>query len=772
MNSNLKKGNTSMDHTEISEIFKNNLKIENMVKSISTVFLNSRFSSKINYKPYFQRNYVWEIDKATYFIESIFLGTEIPPIVLFDNGETIEVIDGRQRFETLLKFINNDISLTSTGLRVLKSFSGKKYIDLPIEVRESFEDTKIRILQCSVVNEPFLDDYREDRIKKEIFKRYNSGIIPLKREEIQRAEYNNDIITANLTKTLKGDKIYASKLYMLFLSSRQQKMLERDKINTLISKIRQMITLPFVPIFNYANSSHKSDDINIYYNLKVLVEDHAEILKDIKEHTETLLFIQSLLIEYDCELKDNNLFFETCFWALSIIKQHYVEVVKNIDLVNFVKYMLASKKLDDIFTTTGSHYHKAIKDRHTFVLEYFTLTYNIDFEKHLRNTSDFSQVKSNKDSQQNEIKFYKLNKPEPTSMTIEDILKNIEKSRFMIRPSYQRSEVTNPVKSSYLLESIMINLKIPPIFVHKRSDRVFEVVDGQQRLLSIIGFMGKEYINEDGNKQISEKHKFKLKNLKILKELNGECIDTIDEKYINKLLDFQLEVIEIDQTLNPHFDSIDLFLRLNSKPYPIGENTFEMWNSYVDKSIIIRIKETAKKHSSGIFRQNDTRMAIEELITTLVYLEYKTSIKSLDLKSALNIYIKSNRINARIKSKSDITKILSEISPEKTMELHQCIDNIEIFISKLEALVNVKFGGIASIFDTVHHRKNSKTNQNYYLIWMILKEIEFEKLKTNSFQIIEEIEKLFLVVQNYPKERTVDDFLEELNQIHNMKLLS
>ncbi|RID81948.1 DUF262 domain-containing protein [Mesobacillus zeae] len=47
------------------------------------------------YDPYYQRNYVWDADKASYFIESILLGTEIPPLVFFNTGKQIEVIDGR-----------------------------------------------------------------------------------------------------------------------------------------------------------------------------------------------------------------------------------------------------------------------------------------------------------------------------------------------------------------------------------------------------------------------------------------------------------------------------------------------------------------------------------------------------------------------------------------------------------------------------------------------------------------------------------------------------
>ena len=77
--------NIQLDYSDIMDIFKEKLKIDNIVKKVSSIFLNQRHAGKINYKPYFQRNYVWDEEKATYFIESILLGTEIPPLVLFQT---------------------------------------------------------------------------------------------------------------------------------------------------------------------------------------------------------------------------------------------------------------------------------------------------------------------------------------------------------------------------------------------------------------------------------------------------------------------------------------------------------------------------------------------------------------------------------------------------------------------------------------------------------------------------------------------------------------
>lgn len=51
-----------LDCSDIVEIFKTHLKIDNSVKSIAHTFLNDRYASRIDYAPYFQRKYVWNTE--------------------------------------------------------------------------------------------------------------------------------------------------------------------------------------------------------------------------------------------------------------------------------------------------------------------------------------------------------------------------------------------------------------------------------------------------------------------------------------------------------------------------------------------------------------------------------------------------------------------------------------------------------------------------------------------------------------------------------------
>ena len=94
---------STISEKTFKEVFKNGLKIIPRTLSVKTL-LSERNLKRINYKPYYQRNYVWDVEKKSFFIESVLLGTEIPPLILYKSGISTEVIDGRQRFETLKRF--------------------------------------------------------------------------------------------------------------------------------------------------------------------------------------------------------------------------------------------------------------------------------------------------------------------------------------------------------------------------------------------------------------------------------------------------------------------------------------------------------------------------------------------------------------------------------------------------------------------------------------------------------------------------------------------
>ena len=767
--------NIQLDYSDITDIFKEKLKIDNIVKKVSSIFLNQRYAGKIDYKPYFQRNYVWDEEKATYFIESILLGTEIPPLVLFQTKDKNEVIDGRQRYETIKRFLEDKLVLKGKGLHSLKVLAGKKYSQLDDNTRELFEDTRIRILQFNVVDEPKLDEEKEEKIKKEIFRRYNSGITPLQKYDIDRAAYIDD----NLSNQLY-DKIYNdSKLYdflcEIILPKSKKKASKRDKVNIVVSLVRNLITLPLIPIYSYSKGSSKAEIICKYYYAKVANKNETKVLDKFSKVITYLIRFNTICKKKNLYLCNNNLFYEVLYWAIDIVLENNgkisddsietaFEYINNAaDYPELWNHIINNpqKSKELIFESTGSHYYSAINNRYNFIANIFQNIFEIDFQKYLKNPDVFSRMMESA-SEKDEISHYKINKPLPETLTIEDIISDMKKSRFLIRPNYQRSEVKNIQKASYLLESILLGINIPPLFIYKRKDKIKEVVDGQQRLLTILGFLGKTYVDERGETVCTDKDKFRLSKLKILSELNGKTIETVGDKFEEKILEFPMDIIEIDAEQNPDFSQIDLFLRLNTKPYPIKENTFEMWNAYIDKDIVIKVKEIATKYEKTVFRARDTRMKLEELITSLGYLDYRMNQPHTEIINLLNIYKRNDRLCARIMSKDNVTKTLSELSNSNPKAFVKSLENVELFVSKILILIE---NSPAKLRDLFNHSKKGvqyKTDQNFYFLWAMLFKISIEELQKRRQEEFERISKVFSLIQKTPVNYSTEIFLREL----------
>lgn len=764
-----------LDYSDITDIFKEKLKIDNIVKRVSSIFLNQRYAGKINYKPYFQRNYVWDEEKATYFIESILLGTEIPPLVLFQTKDKNEVIDGRQRYETIKRFLEDKLVLKAKGLHSLKALSGKRYSQLDEDTRELFEETRIRILQFNVVDEPKLEDEKEEKIKKEIFRRYNSGITPLQKYDIDRAAYIDDNLTKLLYNKIYTDNKLYSFLCEIILPRSKKKASKRDKVNIIVSLIRNLMTLPLIPIYSYAKGSSKADIICKYYYSMVVNKNEKELLDEFDTVIIYLVKFNSLGKERNNYLFDNKLFYEVLYWAIDIVLQNCKEIRDDqIELIfdyidNSIKYPELwthiinnpQKNVELIFEPTGSHYYSAINNRYNFIANIFQDIFEIDFQKYMKNSDDFSKMMESI-SEKDQISHYKINKPLPETLTIEDIISDMRKSRFLIRPDYQRSEVKNIQKASYLLESILLGINIPPLFIYKRKDKIKEVVDGQQRLLAILGFLGKTYIDEHGNTVCSDKDKFRLSKLKILSELNGKTIDTIGDEFEERILEFPMDVIEIDSEQNPDFSQIDLFLRLNTKPYPIKENTFEMWNAYIDKDIVIKVKEIADKYEGVVFRARDTRMKLEELITSLAYIDYRLNQPHAEIINVLSIYKRNDRMCARIMSKDNVTKTLSELSNNNPYVFLKALGNVEVFVSKILILIDNDSDKLRALFNHLQKGIPYKTDQNFYFLWVMLFKISIDNLKNRKQEEFERISNIFSVIQKTPEDYTTEQFLKEL----------
>jgi len=88
----------------------------------------------------------------------------------------------------------------------------------------------------------------------------------------------------------------------------------------------------------------------------------------------------------------------------------------------------------------------------------------------------------------------------------------------VIAPEYQRLFRWSDEQKSRLIESILVELPIPPIFLIEGEDGVLELIDGLQRVSSVIQFISPKDI---------EKEPLRLIGCELISQLNGKLFDEL-----------------------------------------------------------------------------------------------------------------------------------------------------------------------------------------------------------------------------------------------------
>lgn len=96
---------------------------------------------------------------------------------------------------------------------------------------------------------------------------------------------------------------------------------------------------------------------------------------------------------------------------------------------------------------------------------------------------------------------------------IPNFVRALEKPDYMqVRPFYQRRDRWDQQRQSQLIESFIMNIPVPPLFLYEKDFNKYEVMDGQQRITALQSFYSGEY---------------KLGGLNIWEELNGRTYSTL-----------------------------------------------------------------------------------------------------------------------------------------------------------------------------------------------------------------------------------------------------
>ncbi|ASC69995.1 uncharacterized protein XM38_009250 [Halomicronema hongdechloris C2206] len=144
-------------------------------------------------------------------------------------------------------------------------------------------------------------------------------------------------------------------------------------------------------------------------------------------------------------------------------------------------------------------------------------------------------------------------KTEKQDLPVETLVSWVNRGKLNLQPDFQRNFVWDSGKASRLIESLLLEIPIPVIYLSEETNRTYSVVDGQQRLTSICSFV---------NGTFPSGQDFRLSGLKVLTELNRKSFSNLSLELQEEILNFTLRLIIIEQESDPDV-KFEVFERLN-----------------------------------------------------------------------------------------------------------------------------------------------------------------------------------------------------------------
>ncbi|WP_053155767.1 DUF262 domain-containing protein [Pseudomonas sp. P1.8] len=127
--------------------------------------------------PSYQREFTWESERKSRFIESLLLGLPIPFLFFWEMPDgKLEIVDGSQRLRTIEEFVHGNFRLNE--LESLTHLSNFVFTDLPPSRQRKIHNRSIRGI--------VLNEHADEQARFDLFERINTGSKIANKAEVRR----------------------------------------------------------------------------------------------------------------------------------------------------------------------------------------------------------------------------------------------------------------------------------------------------------------------------------------------------------------------------------------------------------------------------------------------------------------------------------------------------------------------------------------------------------------------------------------------------------
>ncbi|NOT17197.1 MAG: DUF262 domain-containing protein [Sulfuriferula sp.] len=200
-----------------------------------------------------------------------------------------------------------------------------------------------------------------------------------------------------------------------------------------------------------------------------------------------------------------------------------------------------------------------------------------------------------------------------------------KRGRLILQPDFQRQYVWDATKASKLIESAILGIPLPIIYLSEEKDGKEYVIDGQQRLTSFFAFI--DGVFPDGKP-------FKLSGLNVCSDLNGKRFSELSEELQDKVRYYKIRAITFQKDSSENL-KFEIFERLNTGSVQLNDQ--ELRNCLYRGNFNVALKDMASDpdfmYICGL-KSPDKRMKDKELVLRFcafyhkTYLNYKAPIRN------------------------------------------------------------------------------------------------------------------------------------------------
>lgn len=264
------------------------------------------------------------------------------------------------------------------------------------------------------------------------------------------------------------------------------------------------------------------------------------------------------------------------------------------------------------------------------------------------------------------------------AISIGELMSLYKDNEIDIHPEFQRFFRWSPIQKTKLIESILLGIPIPPIFVSQREDGVWDVIDGLQRLSTIFEFAGLLRDSEENKKAAS-----KLIGTEYLPSLEGKYWQKDEEpdnsfdqvqRLMIKRSKLGIQIIKKESDKDTKFE---LFQRLNTGGTALTEQE-------IRNCILVMINKPFYTWLSQLSTNENFRATIP--ITEKAFEE------QYDMELALRFFVYKAISVADVIATKDIGKLLTDKMVAFANDPNFDFESERVCFEKSFLLLNKAFG--------------------------------------------------------------------------------